>query len=209
MTDQHQLLEGRHLVELANTLAVTDREAAALTGYTINGYYKASADGTRRQRNKNLITAAKPKEEMKGFEPLIPRQAILVRLLLNHPDFFLKADFDVLHEFVMATDPSVTRSHMAIMLGLEPSAAIRVENGNKKLSPSVSQLINIIYINMLIASNDKERQEIIDALRKNVNAEAAARGIPYGEIWLKGGFTKLATHPRLKGLGSRVKAKKN
>lgn len=212
---QATILLGKHLQLLAKKLSKTDTYVSFWVGLTINRWYQITDDGTRKKRNKRQKNTSKgvdPKE-LKGNQPLMPRHAILTRFLINNPEYFhaINVSFDDLFQeidgFFTANraflEPmgefyeSFSYSKLAIILGLEPSAAVRVQEGANSISPTATNMINIIYINLKLAETVEQKFDLINRLKENVDEEAAARGIPYGKIWEKGGFSKLATRPEI------------
>lgn len=209
-----KLLLGKDLPMLVRLLKSTDSNVSSMLGLSIHRWYVMSADGTRKTRNpKKKDTGAATGDENgdqadamhKGEEPLIPRYAIMTRFLMSHPHYVAEPSFEDLLKALQELDPSMDHRKLAIILGLELSAGDRVRLNNElvvslsnKLSPTANKMIALIYTNLQLAKSEEEKRLLLDRLIENVNQEAAARGIPYGLIWEKGGWTKNATHPSLK-----------
>lgn len=195
-----RLLLGKDLPTLAKKLKKTDAHVSWLLGLNIGRWYVITADGSRKKRNKTMPSSG----EQGGDLPLIPRHSIMARFLMSNPEYAQPPSFHDLLEELSAIDPSIDHRKLAIILGLEPTAGDRMIQssgkslvGGTKLSPTAANMINLIYTNLKFAADLDQKKDLLRKLIDNVNQEAAARGIPFGKIWEKGGWTRLATRPEL------------
>lgn len=119
--------------------------------------------------------------------------AILTRILMERPDLCPLPQHPPAQEvfdMLKAVDPDLTERQFPVLLGMEPTAAVRLLDENKDRSPIANTMLLLIHNAMQGCTNANERRQVYDFLREKAEEEARSRGMDERRMWTRGGWRK-------------------